>query len=48
MTILVLPKPAYNVLRRLTGQSRPDIALSLAFKNLVRLRLEVTFENRIT
>jgi hypothetical protein len=37
---LVIPKPAYNVLRRLTGEARPDIALSLALKDLVRLRLE--------
>ena len=37
---LVIPKPAYNVLRRLTGESRPDVALSLALKDLVRLRLE--------
>src|ERR1041385_7610435 len=38
--ILVIPKPAYNVLHRLTGESRPDVALSLALKDLVRLRLE--------
>ena len=38
---LVIPKPAFNVLRRLTGESRPDVALSLALKDLVRLRLEV-------
>ena len=37
---VVIPKPAYNVLRRLTGESRPDVALSLALKDLVRLRLE--------
>lgn len=36
---LVLPKPAYNVLRRLTGESRPDVALSLALQDLVRLKL---------
>ncbi|HKZ84043.1 MAG TPA: hypothetical protein VJ793_10360 [Anaerolineae bacterium] len=40
MDTVVIPKPAYNVLRRLTGQSRPDVALSLALKDLVRLRLE--------
>jgi len=38
--ILVIPKPAYNVLRRLTGESRPDVALSLALKELTRLKLE--------
>ena len=37
---LVIPKPAYNILRRLTGESRPDVALSLALKDLIRLRLE--------
>jgi len=40
MDTLVLPKPAYNVLRRLTGETRPDVALSIALKDLVRLRLE--------
>jgi hypothetical protein len=39
-TTLVIPRPAYNVLHRLTGESRPDVALSLALKDLVRLRLE--------
>jgi hypothetical protein len=37
---LVIPKPAYKILRRLTGESRPDVALSLALKDLVRLRLD--------
>jgi len=37
---LIIPKPAYNLLRRLTGESRPDVALSLALKDLVHLRLE--------
>ncbi len=40
MTTLVIPKPAYNVLRRLTGESRPYIALSLALKDLIRLKIE--------
>jgi hypothetical protein len=40
MEPLVLPKPAYNLLRRLTGETRPDVALSVALKDLVRLRLE--------
>jgi hypothetical protein len=38
--IVIIPKPAYNVLRRLTGESRPEVALSLALKDLIRLRLE--------
>jgi translation initiation factor 2 alpha subunit (eIF-2alpha) len=37
---LVLPKSVYSVLRRLTGETRPDVALSMALKDLVRLRLE--------
>jgi hypothetical protein len=40
MDTLILPIPAYNVLRRLTGETRPDVALSVALKDLVRLRLE--------
>jgi hypothetical protein len=39
MTTLVIPKPAYNILRRLTGESRPDVALSLALKDLIRLKI---------
>jgi hypothetical protein len=35
-----LPKPAYNVLRRLTGETPPDVTLSIALRDLVRLRLE--------
>lgn len=37
--ILVIPKPVYNVLYRLTGEPRPDVSLSLALKDLVRLRI---------
>lgn len=50
--MVVIPKSAQNILQRLTGQSRPDIALSLALKDLVRLRLDETqarikeFENK--
>jgi len=40
MDTLILPKPAYNILRRLTGETRPEVALSVALKDLVRLRLE--------
>jgi len=40
MDTLVLPKPTYNILRRLTGETRPEVALSVALKDLVRLRLE--------
>jgi hypothetical protein len=39
---VVLPKSVHNVLSRLTGQNRSDIALSLAIKDLVRLRLNET------
>ena len=37
---LVIPKPAHNILSRLTRETRPDVALSLALKDLVRLRRE--------
>jgi len=37
---LIIPKPTYNILRRLTGQSRPDVALSMVIKDVVRLRME--------
>ena len=40
METLVIPMPVYNILTRLTGESRPDISLSLAIKDLVRLRAE--------
>jgi hypothetical protein len=38
---LVIPKPTYQILRRLTGENRPDVALSMALKDLVNLRLEL-------
>ncbi|MDO9299852.1 MAG: hypothetical protein Q7T89_00650 [Anaerolineales bacterium] len=50
--MVVLPKGTHNILRRLTGQSRPDVALSLAIKQLVRLRTKEaqeqikSFENK--
>ncbi len=37
---VIIPKGIHNILRRLTGQSRPDIALSLAIKELVRLSMK--------
>jgi hypothetical protein len=39
---VVVPRATHNLLRRLTGESRPDLALSLALKDLVRLRTEST------
>ena len=44
--MVVIPKGMHNILRRLTGQSRADIALSLAIKDLIRLRIEAA-ETRI-
>ncbi len=44
METVVIPKPAYNVLRRLTGESRPDVALSLALKDLIHFRLDASRE----
>ncbi|MDD2923093.1 MAG: hypothetical protein PHQ36_12480 [Anaerolineales bacterium] len=37
---VIIPKGIHNILRKLTGQSRPDIALSLAIKELVRLSMK--------
>ena len=42
----VVSKPAYKVLKELTGAERPDLALPLALKDLVLLRL-VAAEARI-
>jgi hypothetical protein len=44
--MLILPKGAYNILRQLTGETRPDRALSPALKDLIQLKLEST-ENQI-
>jgi len=44
METVVIPKPAYNVLRRLTGESRPDVALTLALKDLIHFRLDASRE----
>ncbi|MCX6058074.1 MAG: hypothetical protein NTW69_07990 [Chloroflexi bacterium] len=40
--LVVIPKGTHNILRRLTGQSRPDVALSLAIKELIHFRIEST------
>jgi hypothetical protein len=37
---IVIPESVHNVLKRLTGQSRPDIAVSLALKDLARRRTD--------
>jgi hypothetical protein len=39
---VIIPKGSQNILRKLTGQLRPDIALSLAIKELVHFRMEAT------
>ena len=39
---VIIPKGTHNILQKLTGQARPDIALSLAIKELVCFRLEAT------
>ena len=50
--MVIIPKGTHNILRKLTGQSRPDVALSLAIKDLVRLRVKEakerikSFENK--
>ncbi len=48
----IVSKPTHKVLKELTGEIRPDLALFLALKDLVRLRLEaaeiriVAFEDK--
>src|SRR4051812_18481287 len=43
----VISKPVYQVLSDLTHESRLEIALPLAIKDLVRLKLKETSEQRI-
>ncbi len=43
----VISKPVYQVLSDLTQESRLEIALPLAIKDLVRLKLKETGEQRI-
>jgi hypothetical protein len=38
--MLVLPKSTYKLLHQLTGETHPNRALSLALKDLIRLKLE--------
>lgn len=46
----VVSKPAHKVLKELTGEERPDLALPLALKDLVRLEAAeariATFEEK--
>lgn len=42
--VVMIPRGTHNVLSRLTGQSRPDVALSLAIKELIHFRIEATKE----
>jgi hypothetical protein len=44
--MVILPKATYNILQQLTGETRPDRALSLALKDLIQLKLE-SVENQI-
>ncbi len=41
---VILSKGAYNILRKLTGADRPEVALWLAIKELVRLSMKETQE----
>jgi hypothetical protein len=36
----IVSKPAQKALKELTGETRPELALSLALKDLMQLRLE--------
>ena len=46
MSEAVISKPIYRILADLTQESRPDVALSLAVKELVRLKLKETRDRR--
>jgi hypothetical protein len=38
--MVVLPKATYSLLHQLTGETHPDRALSLAIKDLIRLKVD--------
>ena len=40
--MVVIPKGTHNILQKLTGQSRSDVALSLAIKELIHFRVPAT------
>ncbi len=42
----VISRPIYRVLQKMTHESRIDVALSIAVKELIRLRLKETAEQR--
>ena len=42
----VISRPIYRVLQKMTHESRIDVALSIAIKELIRLRLKETAEQR--
>ena len=48
MSELILSKPLYRVLTDLTQEARVEVALPLAIKDLVRLKLAETQERRKT
>jgi hypothetical protein len=45
--MVVLPKSTYNLLHQLAGETKPDRALSLAIKDLIRLKLEDVEKNKV-
>ena len=42
----VISRPIYRVLQKMTHETRIDVALSIAVKELIRLRLKETAEQR--
>lgn len=44
----VVSKPVYRILHTLTGEPRVEVALPLALKELVRLKLQEATQQRIT
>ncbi|MDO9131328.1 MAG: hypothetical protein Q7U34_15835 [Anaerolineales bacterium] len=45
-TSVTFPKPVYEVLRQLTGESRMNVALPIALKDLVQFKIQ-DLENKI-
>jgi len=43
---VTFPKPVYEVLRQLTGESCLDVALPIALKDLVKSKIQI-LENKI-
>lgn len=45
-TVEIIPRPLYRVLQKMTHEPRIEVALSIAVKDLIRLRLKEVAEQR--